>query len=368
MENQDDKAKQQVDNGLRDMNWLERFPSQQMATVEKQKKGNTKRKATEPLSDLSMMRPPLTYLELIKLALNSVPDRRLTLQQICNWIQEHFPYYKSHASPRWKSSVRQRLTFQDIFVREEGATREMSYWIMKVPLDPDPDITVSLPQCVGYPAQQNKDVSLQMVMNTAIRRLKPLCPGVPLPSLDCLPDQPSMSVFQNTPNVCPRAVEPLPQEWTAPQEGSFCSTPDATCSEAPMCYTSPHTSVGSTVTTSQAEAAPFYSIPFHSWECAPQSPQQRLRQNPQMLAETSSPLQAALENPCPGSSGMVYSEQNTTASSFMTPKKRTSQGHPTSTPSQDRTQCSPSIDMDRLSPRSIENFLDSSFFRSLESH
>lgn len=36
------------------------------------------------------------------MALNSTEDKRMTLRQICKWIEEIFPYYKCTAKPGWK--------------------------------------------------------------------------------------------------------------------------------------------------------------------------------------------------------------------------------------------------------------------------
>ena len=44
----------------------------------------------------------MSYMQLIQMALNSVPDKRMNLQQIYTWIEKHFPYFKLYARKGWK--------------------------------------------------------------------------------------------------------------------------------------------------------------------------------------------------------------------------------------------------------------------------
>lgn len=47
-------------------------------------------------------RPPFSYMTLIQMGLNSREDKRMTLREICRWIEDTFPYYKHTAKPGWK--------------------------------------------------------------------------------------------------------------------------------------------------------------------------------------------------------------------------------------------------------------------------
>ena len=49
-------------------------------------------------------RPPFSYMNLILMAISDDSDRRMTLKQIYQWIEEKYPYYKYCASPSWKVS------------------------------------------------------------------------------------------------------------------------------------------------------------------------------------------------------------------------------------------------------------------------
>jgi len=47
-------------------------------------------------------RPPFSYMALIQMALCSQENRKLTLKEICTWIEYTFPYYKQTAKRGWK--------------------------------------------------------------------------------------------------------------------------------------------------------------------------------------------------------------------------------------------------------------------------
>lgn len=54
----------------------------------------------------SSRRPPYSYMLLIQMALNSREDRKMTLREICKWIEDKFPFYKHASKPGWKVSAR----------------------------------------------------------------------------------------------------------------------------------------------------------------------------------------------------------------------------------------------------------------------
>lgn len=49
-------------------------------------------------------KPPYSYVNLITFAINSTPRRKMTLNEIYQWIAENFSYYKS-AGNGWKVSL-----------------------------------------------------------------------------------------------------------------------------------------------------------------------------------------------------------------------------------------------------------------------
>ncbi|KAL6043292.1 hypothetical protein STEG23_022079 [Scotinomys teguina] len=59
-------------------------------------------------------RPPLNYFHLIALALRNSPSCGLNVQQIYNFMREHFPYFRT-APEGWKNTIRHNLCFRDSF-------------------------------------------------------------------------------------------------------------------------------------------------------------------------------------------------------------------------------------------------------------
>ncbi|GAB1294125.1 Forkhead box protein R1 [Apodemus speciosus] len=76
-------------------------------------------------------RPPLHYFHLIALALRNSPPCGLNVQQIYNFIREHFPFFRT-APEAWKNTIRHNLCFRDSFEKVpvskqgEGSARPRS--------------------------------------------------------------------------------------------------------------------------------------------------------------------------------------------------------------------------------------------------
>lgn len=86
---------------------------------------------TTESTSLSDKRPPYSYVALITMAIESMPLKRAMLGDICNFISEHFPYYRERDA--WKSYIRHTLSVNRCFVRLAQGFREPgsnSYWIV----------------------------------------------------------------------------------------------------------------------------------------------------------------------------------------------------------------------------------------------
>ncbi|XP_077288493.1 forkhead box transcription factor P isoform X3 [Arctopsyche grandis] len=65
------------------------------------------------------VRPPFTYASLIRQAIIESPDKQLTLNEIYNWFQNTFCYFRRNAAT-WKNAVRHNLSLHKCFARVEN--------------------------------------------------------------------------------------------------------------------------------------------------------------------------------------------------------------------------------------------------------
>ncbi|EGD76234.1 hypothetical protein PTSG_00936 [Salpingoeca rosetta] len=88
-------------------------------------------------------KPPYSYATLITFALNSVKtgEKKMTLADIYEWIQENYPYFRT-ADKGWKNSVRHNLSLNKMFKkvpRDPADHGKGCYWAINEDYDPETD-------------------------------------------------------------------------------------------------------------------------------------------------------------------------------------------------------------------------------------
>lgn len=101
---------------------------------ELQNESNTDNKKTRTHRK-SRRRPPYSYIALIAMAIQNASEKRLTLDGICKFIRDRFPFYRD-TYPSWKICIRNNLSLNDCFIKTGIKSDEPlkgNYWT----LDPE---------------------------------------------------------------------------------------------------------------------------------------------------------------------------------------------------------------------------------------
>ena len=128
-----DSRKQDIDDGLTNLDWLATFSCQ----TDSRSKLSASTTQTQHESCAARSSKPLySYSQLICMAIKSTAEEKMTLCEIYNWIRENFSYYKQGNIQTWQNSIRHCLSTHKYFTKAGKSTNlikdvkytKSSYW------------------------------------------------------------------------------------------------------------------------------------------------------------------------------------------------------------------------------------------------
>ena len=74
------------------------------------------------------VKPGMSYIALISMAIQSTPNQKMLLSEIYQWISERYPYYQLK-DKSWRNSIRHNLSLNECFVKSgRSESGKGNYW------------------------------------------------------------------------------------------------------------------------------------------------------------------------------------------------------------------------------------------------
>ncbi|CAH0398518.1 unnamed protein product [Chilo suppressalis] len=111
---------------------IPRFLYEDVQPLSLQQENNNKESDQKENSKIMHAKPAYSYASMIRLAISSSPNGKMTLNEIYNYICNAFPYYKE-AGKGWMNSIRHNLSLNKCFMkvaRSKDDPGKGSYWAM----------------------------------------------------------------------------------------------------------------------------------------------------------------------------------------------------------------------------------------------
>ncbi|RWS26941.1 forkhead box protein O-like protein [Leptotrombidium deliense] len=155
----------------------------------------------------------MSYADLITQAIQSSPEKRLTLSQIYDWMVQNVPYFKdkgdSNSSAGWKNSIRHNLSLHNRFMRVQNeGTGKSSWWMINPDAKPG---KAARRRATSMETQKYEKKRGRVKKKVEALRNGVVLDTTPSPSssvsegLDMFPESPLHHGFQLSPDFRPRA-------------------------------------------------------------------------------------------------------------------------------------------------------------------